>query len=50
MAMAMVKASTASRRLHELSYDRNVVVYMEIEALEGMVIVHLMITHSVVKS
>ena len=36
IAMALVKASTPTRQLQKLSYDPGVVVYMEIEALEGM--------------
>ena len=35
--MAMVKAFTPPHRLWDLSYDPDVVVYMEIKALEAMV-------------
>lgn len=36
VAMAMIKAFTPPRRLWELYCDPSVVVYMEIEAIEGM--------------
>lgn len=36
IVMSMVKASTPHHQQHELSYDHYVVIYVEMETLEGM--------------